>query len=85
MKSQQEIRRCIRSHVFTACDGGEGVSGSSGKYVPGFVKSQKLENEEILIAIAVSLSIESFDLVIGSLHAPVVDRMRPPIQDASAM
>ena len=32
-----------------------------------------------------NLSVERFDLVVRAFHSPIVDRMRPPIQDASPM
>ena len=61
------------------------ASGSSGKFVPRFVKTKKFENEEILVPIAVGLAIECFNLVIRAFHASVVDRMLPPTQDAASM
>jgi hypothetical protein len=37
------------------------------------VKPEKLEDEKVLVAIAIHLAIEGFDFVIGALHPPVVD------------
>jgi hypothetical protein len=49
------------------------------------VKSQEPENEKLLVAVTVSLAIERFNFVICAFHAPIVDRVLPPIQDTSPM
>jgi hypothetical protein len=47
------------------------------------VKSQKFKNEKLLVAVTVGLAMERFNLVVRAFHAPIVDRVLPPIQDAS--
>jgi hypothetical protein len=49
------------------------------------VKSQKPENEKLLIPVTVGLAIERLNLVIRAFHAPIVDRVLPPTQDTAPM
>ena len=59
--------------------------GSSGKCVSGFMKSEKLEHEKVLIAEALRLAVECFALVVRARHTSVVDRVRPPTPNAAPM
>ena len=61
------------------------ISGSSEKFVSGNVKAIEFEHEVALVAQAVGLAQQGFDLIVDAFHPSVVDAGFPPGEDATGV